>query len=93
MATNTNCKQFASIQDICLVGLMFSDSLQHNTKVGSSKKAEADQEQVRMPNLPKANSITLNKFNKLNNTAEHQNLLNSCSITGWKQHSMDYLKN
>lgn len=54
MATDINCKQF--IQDICLVGLMFSGYLQQNTKVGSSRKAEADQEQVRMHNLPKANS-------------------------------------
>lgn len=36
---------------------MFSGYLQ-NTKAVSSRKAEADQEQVRMHNLPKANSIS-----------------------------------
>lgn len=35
---------------------MFASYLQQNTEVRSSRKAEADQEQVRMPDLPKANS-------------------------------------
>lgn len=46
----------SSTQVICLVGLMFSGYLQQNTKVGSSRKAEADQEQERMLELPKGNS-------------------------------------
>lgn len=65
---------------------MFSGDLQQNTKVGSSRKAEADQEQVRVPYMPKTNST------ELSNTSEHQNLLNRCLITGWKQQSINYLK-